>query len=110
MEQEIEEEEEKERRELWLWMSERDGHTRVLEEDILRVARGARQSSIGKVQQITPCVLKMAIDASPNGSCAWVIASLSNRIFRGDFDSSIGRLQCTAWTAAFVEKSRENRY
>ena len=34
----------------------------------------------------------MAIDASPNGSCAWVIASLSNRIFRGDFDSSIGRL------------------
>jgi len=84
-------------------MSERDGHTRVLEEDILRVARGARQSSIGEVQQ-------MAIDASPNGSCAWVIASLSNRICRGDFDSSIGRLQCTAWTAAFVEKSRENRY
>ena len=109
-EQEIEEEEEEERRELWSWMSERDGHTRVLEEDILRVARGARQSTIGEVQQITPCVLKMAIDASPNGSCAWVIASLSNRIFRGDFDSSIGRLQCTAWTAAFVEKSRENRY
>ena len=47
-EQEIEEEEEEERRKLWSWMSERDGHTRVLEEAILRVARGARQSSIGK--------------------------------------------------------------
>ena len=80
-------------------MSEGDG-TRVLEEDILRLARGARQSTRGGVQQITPQVLKIAIEASINGSCAWVIASLSDRISRGDFNSSIGRLQCFAWTAA----------
>ena len=50
-------------------MSERDG-TRVLEEDFLRVALGARQSTRGGVQQITPYVLKVAIEASPNRSCA----------------------------------------
>ena len=50
-EEEIEKEEEW--RELRSWMSEGDG-TRVLEEDILRVARGARQSTRGGVQQITP--------------------------------------------------------
>ena len=87
-------------RETKLWLSESGVHTQVLNEDILRCARSARKSTRGGLQQISPWVLRQAIESSPSGSCAWAIADLSNRISRGAFDTTIGRLECTAWTVA----------
>ena len=49
------------------------------------------KSTGGGPQQITPWMLKQAVECSTDGSCALVIAKLSNRMSNGDFDGMTGR-------------------
>ena len=60
------------------WRLERSARTQVNAENIVRVAGLAKSSTRGGVQSITPWVLRQAIEASPRGDLAKVIAVVSS--------------------------------
>ena len=91
------------------WRLERCARTQVNAESIMRVAGLARSSTRGGVQGITPWVLRQAIEASPRGDLAKLIAALSNRIAKGDFSQVIGKISCVCWTVALWKDEKEEQ-
>ena len=65
--------------------------TWVTSEDIAGAVKRLRKSAGGGPQQITPWMLKQAVEGSTDGSCALMIAKLSNRMAAGDFSRVSGR-------------------
>ena len=73
------------------WLEENNVHTRISHEDITKAAMRIKRSTGACHQQITPWMLRQAIESSTNGSCSLAIAKLSNRMAKGDFDRVSGR-------------------
>ena len=59
-------------------------------ESIEKVVKRLNKSTGGGPQQITPWMIRQTVEGSTDGSCALVIANLSNRMANGDFDSVAG--------------------
>ena len=67
------------------------GKTFVVAQDIESAVKKMKKSVGGGPQQITPWMIKQAVEGSENGSCSLVIAKLSNRMANGDFGRVSGR-------------------
>ena len=67
------------------------GRTCVNADDIETAVKKIKKSAGGGPQQITPWMLKQAIESSENRACQLVIAKLSNRMSKGDFGTVSGR-------------------
>ena len=83
--------EKKETKEWKRLLEEHHVYTRESPEDIEKVAKRIKRCTSGGPQQMTPWMLRQAIEGSANGSCSLTIAKLSNRIDTGDFDRVSGR-------------------
>ena len=64
--------------------------TSVSAESIEKVTKRLKKSTGGGSQQITPWMIRQAVEGSTNGSCALVIVNLSNRMANGDFNKIAG--------------------
>ena len=60
------------------WLEESKVHTHISSEDIEKAVKRIKKSTGGGPQQITPWMLKQAVEGSSNGSCSLAIAKLSN--------------------------------
>ena len=73
------------------WLEENKVHTHVTSEDIEQAVMRIKKSTGAGPQQITPWMLRQAVENSTNRSCALAIAKLSNRMAKGDFGRISGR-------------------
>ena len=64
--------------------------TFVNSDDIEKATKRIKKSTGGGPQQITPWLIKQAVEGSVNGSCALTITKLSNRMANGDFSTITG--------------------
>ena len=70
--------------------SKNAARTSVTADSIEKVIKRLKKSTGGGPQQITPWMIRQAVEGSTNGSCALVIANLSNRMANGDFNNVAG--------------------
>ena len=73
------------------WREEGDVYTHISSYAIEKAVKRIKKSTGGGPQQITPWMLKQAIESSQNDSCSLAIAKLSNRMAKGDYDRVTGR-------------------
>ena len=73
------------------WREESDVYTHFSSDDIEKAVKRIKKSTGGGPQQITPWMLKQAIESSQNDSCSLAIPKLSNRMAKGDYDRVTGR-------------------
>ena len=59
-------------------------------ENIEKTVKRLKKSTGGGPQQITPWMIRQAVEGSPNGSCSLVIAKLSNCMVNGKYDTVLG--------------------
>ena len=61
------------------WLEENSSRTFIKAESVEIAVKRIRKSTGGGPKQITPWMLKQAVESSTDGSCALMIAKLSNR-------------------------------
>ena len=91
------------------WREEGDVHTHISSDDIEKAVKRIKKSTGGGPQQITPWMLKQAIESSQNDSCSLAIAKLSNRMAKGDYDRVTGRAFSMMRSVALWKNQGEDR-